>query len=123
MEDKGEGIIKKDTGGEVKSIKLEKEGQPSNFCSYGVCNVMEEQGKKKVKLPHWLHNQMKGWIKSSPRSHPSINVNVRLCSDGYGAAGIKMPATHRQAPYRGLTDTGAMTTCAGMGMMRAIGLT
>merc|ERR1712030_248381 len=59
--------------------------------------------------------------------------NVRLCGDGYGAAGVCMPGGAKvsdnqqvvnivQAPFSGLADTGAQTTCAGMSLVRALRL-
>ena len=60
-------------------------------------------------------------------------MNVRLCGDGYGAAGVCMPGGAKvsdnkqvvnvvQAPFSGLADTGAQTTCAGMSLVRALRL-
>ena len=111
---------------QVKVIKEEAEVSiiQSTFCSYGVCQVRGTVDRKSVQVPHWLHDQVKGWRKSSPMNHPWVNINVKLCSDGYEAAGIAMPVEDRQkqTPHRGLTDTGAQTTCAGMGLVRALGL-
>merc|ERR1711895_430033 len=86
-----------------------------------------------VAVPHCVHNQVRGWIKASPSKHPVVDVNVRLCGDGYGAAGVCMPGGTKvsdnkqivnivQAPFSGLADTGAQTTCAGMSLVRALGL-
>ena len=69
-------------------------------------------------MPHWLYNQVRGWVKGPPSKHPVVDVNVRLCGDGYGAAGVCMPGggsvseneqlvTVMQAPFLGLADTGA----------------
>ena len=115
---------------EVNSIS------PVQFCSVGICQVKTKgRSKGTVEVPHWLHNQVKGWIKTAPSKHPMVNVNVRLCGDGYGAAGVRMPGGIKvsdndneqlldivQVPFSGLADTGAQTTCSGMCLVRALGL-
>ena len=117
----------KQEDGEVGTIS-------SGFCSMGVCQV-RSKGRTKgvVEVPHWLYNQVRGWVKTPPSKHPVVEVNVRLCGDGYGAAGVSVPGGARvsdntqivniiQAPFSGLADTGAQTTCAGMSLVRALGL-
>ena len=114
--------------GEVCSISS------ANFCSMGVCQV-KSTGRDKgvVEVPHWLYNQVRGWVRAPPSKHPVVDVNVRLCGDGYGAAGVCMPGGAKvsdneqlvniiQAPFSGLADTGAQTTCGGMSLVRALRL-
>ena len=88
-----------------------------------------------IKIPGgvyvWYDNQVRGWIKP-PSGHPVADVNIRLCGDGYGAAGLRIPGGDEksentmwvnivQAPYSGVADSGAQTTCAGMSLVRALG--
>ena len=106
----------------------------AKFCSMGMCQVqVKGRNKGAVEVPHWLYNQVRGWVKGPPSKHPVVDVNVRLCGDGYGAAGVCMPGgvgvseneqlvTVMQAPFSGLADTGAQTTCSGLCLVRALGL-
>ena len=122
------GVLGKEEEGEVNSIS------PVKFCSMGICHIQTKgRNKGRVEVPHWLYNQVRGWIKAPPSKHPVVDVNVRLCGDGYGAAGVSMPGGTKvsdneqmvniiQAPFSGLADTGAQTTCSGMSLVRALGL-
>ena len=123
----------------VTAVAKEEEAEvntisSARFCSMGVCQVRTKgQSKGVVQVPHWLYNQVRGWIKAPPSKHPVVEVNVRLCGDGYGAAGVPMPGGVRvseieqwvdivQAPFSGVSDSGAQTTCSGMSLVRALGL-
>ena len=39
-----------------------------------------------------------------------------------GSTDNRQAVTIKQAPYSGLTDSGGQTTCAGMGLVRTLGL-
>ena len=52
-----------------------------------------------------------------------VEVNVRLCEEGYAAVGVDMPGREviKQITSIGLTDSGAQATCAGLRLVRNLG--
>ena len=105
---------------------------PSNACSTGLCQLQSTDSRGTVRVPHWMYEKITGWRKGDPADHPKLSVNIKLAVEGYNAAGVQLPGIKitnnkqivdiRQSPFTGISDTGAQTTCAGMSLVRALGL-
>ena len=80
---------------------------------------------KAIIMPHMAYQEVEGWIKKSPESHPILPVTVTTHIGGYKQLNLPLRpsrdiCTARNQP--GLADTGAQTVAAGMGLVHSLGL-
>ena len=68
-------------------------------------------------LPHYVHDRVKGWYQTRPRSSPSITAQFSLDKQSYSELGLNLPrhkqSTHnhgKSAEKPSICDTGAQLT-------------
>ena len=93
----------------------------ASFLSVVLGGISSGEGK----VPHLVHDDVKGWVKSKPSELPCVTVTVELLPDvhemvGHGLCDSVTSAVVRG--YRAVADTGAQTTAAGPGLMKSLSL-
>ena len=93
----------------------------ASFLSVVVGAVTTESGR----VPHLVHDGVKGWVKRRPSNLPCVQVTIQLLPDvhemvGHGLSNSVRPGLVRDC--RAIADTGAQTTAAGIGLVKSLGL-
>ena len=100
-----------------------------------LANIIEKQKAlnrgpvRTVKLSHILHDVHKGWLLSSPRKNPYLQLDIQLHLPSYKKLGLDIPSYTRKrsnpsntVTTRSVMDTGAQMALAPTSILARLGL-
>lgn len=91
------------------------------------CSLKHISGSKsEITVPHMMYDLSKGkFIKKIALPHPDIQVSIELLDEGYTQLGYHTPRSSNSGTCQSqaVTDTGAISCCSGLQLMKDLGLT
>ena len=111
-------IVKPESG--TNAMVSVQESKPSFFMPQVSDTLTYNHATEKI--PHMEYNEKLGWIKTSPRPLPRIQVSVRLDCDMQKTFNKPCPFSVKERTVSAFPDTCAQTTAAGSELMSVLGI-